>query len=58
MKKVGKEGLQPGGKNRPYAGPMYSGGTKYQDSKNNVGKVEGPKDSKPCTDPLGYYRKS
>ena len=44
-------------KGSPYAGPMYSGGTKDQDSKNNVGSVAGPKGGKATPDPLGYRRK-
>jgi hypothetical protein len=57
MKSVGKEGLQPGGKNKPYAGPMYSSGTKDLDVSNQMGKVEGPKTGKSVPDPLGYIRK-
>ena len=41
-------------KSNPLASPMYSGGTKDQDSKNNVGSVAGPKGGKSSPDPLGY----
>lgn len=33
--------------------PLYSSGTKDMDSKNNQGKVEGPKKGKEIPDPLG-----
>lgn len=42
-------------KAKPYAGPLYSKGTKEMDSKENMGPVEGPTagDAK-APDPLGY----
>lgn len=36
--------------------PLYSSGTTEMDSKNNQGKVDGPKGSKPTPDPLGYKK--
>ena len=57
MKKLTKEGFQPGGKQQPYAGPMYSGGTKFMDTTNVVGAVEGPNKGKGTPDPLGYTKK-
>jgi len=44
-----------GSKKKPYSGPVYSKGTKYQDSKENMGPPAGPTsgDGK-CPDPLGY----
>lgn len=53
---MSSKGVQ-GGKQKPYAGPMYSGGTKYTDSKENVGPVHGPKGGKSIPDPLGYTKK-
>lgn len=44
-------------KSKPMASPMYSGGTKEQDSKQNVGPVAGPKSGKSTPDPLGYTKK-
>lgn len=41
-------------KSNPYAGPMYSPGTKEMDTKDTVGKVHGPKTSLPVPDPMGY----
>lgn len=42
-------------KAKPYAGPLYSKGTKEMDSKENMGPPEGPdgNDAK-APDPLGY----
>ena len=42
-------------KAKPYAGPLYSKGTKEQDSKENMGPPAGPTsaDAK-APDPLGY----
>lgn len=34
--------------------PLYSPGTSEMDSKNNQGKVDGPKSGKETPDPLGY----
>ena len=47
-------GVPGSSKAKPYAGPLYSGGTKEQDSHNNVGSVHGPKGGVSSPDPLGY----
>jgi len=39
-------GVPGSSKKQPYAGPMYSDGTKEQDSKKNMGPVHGPVDMK------------
>ena len=57
MKKMGNEGTQKGGKSKPYAGPMYSSGTKDMDTKNTSGPVAGPTVGKGTPDPLNYTRK-
>lgn len=41
-------------KAKPYAGPVYSGGTSHQDSKDNMGMPAGPKGGQSSPDPLGY----
>lgn len=44
-------------KQKPYAGPVYSDGTKEMDSKENQGPVHGPKSSDAqAPDPLGYVK--
>lgn len=43
-------------KSKPYAGPVYSKGTKEMDSKENMGPVEGPKSEMSVPDPLGYVK--
>lgn len=45
--KEAKEGL---------ASPLYSSGTKAMDSKDNQGKVDGPKGGKRTPDPLDYNK--
>lgn len=46
-------------KSNPLLTPMYSSGTPDQDSKNNVGNVEGPTGGKSAPDTIGYagYKK-
>ena len=41
-------------KSNPLLTPMYSSGTSDQDSKNNVGTVEGPTGGKSIPDHVGY----
>ena len=41
-------------KKNPLASPMYSGGTSQQDSKDNMGRPDGPKSGKSVPDPIGY----
>jgi len=41
-------------KRDPLASPLYSSGTKDQDSKSNMGSVHGPKGGKSIPDPIGY----
>lgn len=50
-------GVPGSSKAKPYAGPLYSKGTKEMDSKENMGPVDGPTsaDLNP-PDPLGYVR--
>lgn len=46
-------------KSNPLLTPMYSSGTPDQDSKNNVGNVEGPTGGKSVPESIGYagYKK-
>ena len=39
-------------KKNPYAGPVYSSGTKEMDAKNNQGSVAGPKGGMSSPDPM------
>lgn len=48
-------GVPGSSKQKPYAGPLYSSGTKESDSKENMGPVEGPTSADLTPpDPLGY----
>ena len=42
-------------KKNPYLGPLYSSGTPDQDSKENVGNVEGPLGGKSIPDGVPNY---
>lgn len=53
-KEVVMAGVPGSSKSSPYAGPVFSAGTKDQDSKNNQGAVAGPKGGMKIPDPFGY----